>query len=139
YSEEEVLDLEKKYTVQSYDASRLKNPVIIERAKGVFLWDRSSKRYLDFSAQYGSCNIGFQNKEMIEAMERQLKFTSASAVFVHTPRIQLAELLAKISPGNLGKSHFECTGSDAVEAALKFARIYQDHLDLAKSNHPDLL
>jgi len=124
YSEEEMLDLEKKYTIQSYDASRSKNPVIIERAEGVFLWDRSGKRYLDFSAQYGSCNIGFQNKEMIEAIEKQLKFTSASAMFVHTSRVQLAELLAKITPGNLGKSHFECTGSDAVEAALKFARKY---------------
>jgi 4-aminobutyrate aminotransferase-like enzyme len=124
YSEEEVLDLEKKYTVQSYDASRLKNPVIIERAEGAFLWDRSGKSYLDFSAQYGSCNIGFQNEEMIEAIERQLKFSSASAMFIHTPRVQLAELLAKITPGNLGKSHFECTESDAVEAALKFARKY---------------
>lgn len=124
YSEEEILDLEKKYTIQSYDASRLKNPVIIERAEGAFLWDRSGKSYLDFSAQYGSCNIGFQNKEMIEAIEKQLKFTSASAMFVHTHRVQLAELLAKITPGNLGKSHFECTGSDAVEAALKFARKY---------------
>jgi len=124
YSEEEILGLEKEYTIQSYDASRSKNPVIIERAEGAFLWDRSGKRYLDFSAQYGSCNIGFQNKEMIEAIKKQLKFTSASPMFVHTPRVQLAESLAKITPGNLGKSHFECTGSDAVEAALKFARKY---------------
>lgn len=55
YSEEEILDLEKKYTVQSYDASRSKNSVIIERAEGPFLCDRDGKSYLDFSAQYGSC------------------------------------------------------------------------------------
>jgi len=124
YGEEEILNLERKYTVQSYDASRLKNPVIVERAKGVFLWDRAGRRYLDFSAQYASCNIGFQNEEMIEAIKKQLEFISASAMFVHIPRVQLAELLAKITPGNLAKSHFECTGSDAVEAALKFARKY---------------
>jgi 4-aminobutyrate aminotransferase-like enzyme len=123
-SEKEILDLEKKYTVQSYDASRSESPVIIEKAKGVFLWDKSGRRFLDFSAQYGSCNVGFQNKEMIKAIEKQLDFTSASAMFIHTPRVQLAQLLAHITPGNLGKSHFECTGSDAVEAALKFARKY---------------
>ena len=124
YSEKEILNLEKRYTVQSYDASRSRNPVIIERAEGAFLWDRNGKRYLDFSAQYGSCNIGFRNKEIMAAMGKQLLFASASPMFIHTLRVQLAELLAKIAPGNLGKCHFECTGSDAVEAALKFARKY---------------
>ncbi len=124
YSKEELLALERKYTVQSWDASRLKDPILVEREEGVFFWNRRGRRYLDFSAQYGSCNVGFRNKEMVEALQRPLKFGSVSAMFVHTLRIQLAELLAKIAPGNLGKSHFECTGSDAVEAALKFARKY---------------
>lgn len=124
YSKKELLALERKYTVQSWDASRFKDPILVEKAKEVFFWDETGKRYLDFSAQYGSCNVGFQNEEMIEAIEKQLRFPSASAMFVHAPRIQLAELLAKITPGTLGRSHLECTGSDAVEAALKFARKY---------------
>jgi len=124
YSEKEIRDLERKYAVQSYDTSRLKNPLIIEKAEGVFLWDKNGKRYLDFSAEYSSSNVGFQNKEMIEAIKKQLKLISVSSMFIHPLRVQLAELLDKITPKDLSKSYFGCTGSDAIDAALKFARKY---------------
>ncbi len=124
YTEKEILDLERKYTIRSYAASRTDKPLIIEKAEGIYLWDYNGKQYLDFSAHYWCCQIGYNNSEMIDAIKDQLTLTSISAMFIHRSRVQLAELLTKVSPGNLGKCHFEITGADAIEASLKFARKY---------------
>lgn len=117
---QEILNLDNKFVVKSYHSL----PVVFEKCEGTFLWDTAGKRYLDFTAGFSACQIGYGNEEMIEALTDQLKFSFLCPWYIHSLRVKLAELLAEITPGNLSKSYFGVSGSDAVEAALKFARKY---------------
>ncbi len=97
-----------------------RDPVVMERGEGVFLYDIEGKRYLDFSAHYSSCCLGHSNKKLITTIEAQMsKLISVSAQFSSMERIYLAEKLLSLTNGKYAKVLFGCTGSDAIEFAIK--------------------
>jgi len=120
-----IVDMEAKRNIQAYRPDHfVEPPIVLERGEGVFVWDINGRRYLDFSAQFSACNIGHGNSEMIEAIVKQLKAnqTNISPAYITKSRVMLAEVMAELTEGKLSRSWFGATGSDAVEAALKFAR-----------------
>jgi len=101
---------------------------IIIEGRGCQLRDIDGKEYIDGLAGLFTTVIGHGRKEMIEAMVKQaekLEFVSLFDFFTHEPAIKLAMKLAEITPGDLQYVQFGCSGSDAVEIALKMAREYQ--------------
>ncbi len=101
------------------------NPMNIERGEGVYLYDRDGKRYLDFSSQLISVNIGHGHPKVIEAVNKQMKevcYIYPGAVT--KVRGELGKKLAEITPGDLTKTFFTLGGADAIENAIKLARVY---------------
>ncbi len=105
--------------------SRLRRPVL-ERAQGIYMWDKSGKRYLDGSSGAMVSNIGHSNANVLAAMRRQMeKSTFGYRLHFETEAAEaLADKLAGISPPGLERAFFVSGGSEAVESTLKLARQY---------------
>ena len=101
------------------------NPIEVARAKGVYLYDQSGKRYIDFSSQLMNVNIGHGDQRVTDAVVQQMQEVSYIAPSMVTEvRGQLGKKLAEITPGNLTKTFFTLGGAEAIENAIKLARLY---------------
>lgn len=99
-------------------------------AEGVYVWDTEGKRYLDFLGLYGTLSLGHRHPRVVEAVKRQLdRMPMSVRVLISEPTARLAEKLAEITPGSLSISFFGNSGTEAVEAALKFARMVSGKTD----------
>jgi adenosylmethionine-8-amino-7-oxononanoate aminotransferase len=98
----------------------------IVRGEGCWLIDERGKRYLDAVGGAYVANLGHSNPEIAEAIAQQAReFGYLSGTqFTHGPVEDLAAEIADTLPGDLTKLYFLCSGSEAVEAALKLARQY---------------
>jgi adenosylmethionine-8-amino-7-oxononanoate aminotransferase len=98
----------------------------IVRGEGCWLVDEGGKRYLDAVGGAFVANLGHSNADVADALAQQANrfgYLSGTA-FTHEPVEALAAELAATLPGDLDKLYFLCSGSEAVEAALKLARQY---------------
>lgn len=99
----------------------------IVRGEGVFLFDAEGKRYLDACGGAYVANVGHGVREIAQAIGEQaarVSYVNGTA-FTAEPVEEMASLLASRMPeGDTWKAYFLCSGSEAVEAALKLARQY---------------
>lgn len=94
----------------------------IAKAEGCWIEDMEGRRYLDFHGN-SVHHIGYGHPRVIAAIKAQLdELSFAPRRFTCEPAVALAEKLASIAPGDLGKVLFTTGGSDANEIALKIAR-----------------
>lgn len=116
----------KRIFVRDQMSQFVENPLIMARADEVYYWDLQGKRYLDALSGIYVVSVGHGNRRVIEAMRRQLDELHFSPPMHGTNpvAVQLANLLADVSPGDLGTVKFECSGSEVTEAAIKLARQY---------------
>ena len=98
----------------------------IVRGEGCWLIDERGKRYLDAVGGAYVANLGHSNPHIADSIAeqcRQFGYLSGT-MFTHGPVENLADELAETLPGDMSKLYFLCSGSEAVEAALKLARQY---------------
>ena len=101
-----------------------KRDIVIEKGEGPYVWDSTGKRYLDFMTNVGVNILGHCNPEINKAITRQLAtLTNLHGSFYNTVRARCAEQLVALSPKKLTKVFFSNSGTESVEAALKFARL----------------
>jgi len=113
------------YTLFSWAKQGGLNPINASHAKGSYVYDRDGKKYLDFSSQLMNVNIGHGNQRITKAVADQMEKLSYVYPGMATDvRGELGKKLAEITPGNLTKSFFTLGGADAIENAIKLARIY---------------
>jgi adenosylmethionine-8-amino-7-oxononanoate aminotransferase len=100
-------------------------PLIIDRAKGSYLYDVDGKRYLDGVSSLWVTLLGHRNPGIDKAVKKQIDKVSHTTFLglTHKPAIDLSEKLLKILPDNLKKIFYSDDGSTAVEVALKM--VYQ--------------
>jgi taurine--2-oxoglutarate transaminase len=123
-SAQEVIRLNKDYTLFEWSAQGGFAPTPIDHARGVYFWTTDGKRYLDFNSQLMSVNIGHGDERVIQAICRQAgQLTYANPYAATEARGVLGALLAELTPGNLKKSFFTLGGSEANENAIKIARM----------------
>jgi adenosylmethionine-8-amino-7-oxononanoate aminotransferase len=105
--------------------SRLARPQL-DRAEGIYMWDKSGKRYLDGSSGAMVSNIGHSNAAVLDAMRAQMdKSTFGYRLHFQTEAGEaLAERTASLAPAGLERVFFVSGGSEAVESAIKLARQY---------------
>ncbi len=109
-------------------------PVVIDHAKGSYLYGTDGKAYLDIISSWWCNLLGHANPEINDALKKQVDelehviFTN----FTHKPAIELARELTALLPGGLTKFTFHDNGSSAVEAAMKMAFQYQ-----YQTGHPE--
>lgn len=118
-------DLFKKHLAQT--TNFLPIQLEIERAEGVFLFDKNGKKYIDLLSGVAVNNLGHRHPAIIEAIQKQLdKYLHLMVYgeFVQKETVELAELLASVLPQELNKSFFLSSGSEAIEGAIKVAKLY---------------
>ncbi|MGN0144231.1 MAG: adenosylmethionine--8-amino-7-oxononanoate transaminase [Clostridium sp.] len=110
---------------QMKDYEELK-PIIIDHGKGVYLYDKNNKEYLDIVSSWWCNLLGHCNPKINEAIKNQLDTLEhvIFANFSHEPAIRLCQELDKIVPKGLKKYNFSDNGSAAVECSLKMAFQY---------------
>jgi len=103
-------------------------PTAWKSAKGATLKDVDGNVYIDLFSGMGVVNVGHQNPFVLEALKKQASELIHSLDFPSEPRIRLIEKLVEIAPGTLcnnSKVFFSSpAGTDAVESALKLARLF---------------
>lgn len=112
------------YTLFSWSKQAGLNPIAVERAEGVYIYDYDGKRYIDFSSQLMNVNIGHGHKKVREAVVKQMDEVSyVYPGMVTKARGDLGKKLAAITPG-MKKAFFTLGGAEAIENAIKCARLY---------------
>jgi taurine--2-oxoglutarate transaminase len=115
----------KKYTLSSWTAQSTWNPISMERGEGAYFWDADGKRYLDWSSQLINVNVGHGHPHVVKAIQEQAaKIGHAYPGIATEARARLGELLQEVAPEGLNKSFFTVGGADAIENAMKVARLY---------------
>lgn len=117
----EILDRDTQYFLHQSTSTPCLNT--IRKAEGIWIEDHAGKRYMDFHGN-NLHHIGYGHPRLIEAITRQMhELSFAPRRYACDVAAQLAEKLAEITPGDLSKSLFTTGGSDAIEIALKMARV----------------
>jgi 4-aminobutyrate aminotransferase / (S)-3-amino-2-methylpropionate transaminase / 5-aminovalerate transaminase len=101
-------------------------PLVIEKASGAVIIDVNGREYLDCFAGISVVNAGHCNPQVIAAAKAQMdKLIHGSSYLYHVqPVADLAEKIAQIAPRGLTKTFFGNGGAEAIEGALKLARLY---------------
>jgi taurine---2-oxoglutarate transaminase len=124
-SEEQVRADDRAHVFHSWSAQGLIDPMPIASAEGSHFTDYSGKRYLDFSSQLINVNIGYQHPKLVTAIQEQAaRLTTIAPGFANDARSEAARLIAELAPGDLDKVFFTNAGAEAVENALRMARLH---------------
>ncbi len=103
------------FTVPIYDPF----PITVSRGKGIYLWDREGKRYVDTFSGIGVLAFGHSDEDVISSMKRKMDgYTHLSNFFLDPDAAEVAERLVERADGK-GKVYFGNSGAEANEAALK--------------------
>jgi len=115
-----TIDLENTYGSGVYS----KRPVVIARGSGASLWDAEGREYIDCTAGYGVANIGHGRPEIAAAIAAQAqRLITCPEIVYNDVRARLLERLAGLTPEGLSHIFLCNSGTEAVEGALKFARL----------------
>ena len=115
----DIINTENKHTSGLYT----KQPIIFVRGQGASLWDADGNEYIDCAAGHGVANLGHAHPKVAAAIaEQSTQLVTLFETFYNDKRAALMEIITGLVPG-LDKVFFCNSGTEAVEAALKFARV----------------
>jgi acetylornithine/LysW-gamma-L-lysine aminotransferase len=116
---QEIINIETKHSAGTYT----KQPLVIVRGQGASLFDFDGVEYLDCSSGHGVANLGHAHPKIAEALYQQAnKLITLFEAFPNDQRAMLMDKITKIVPG-LDRVFLCNSGTEAVEAAFKFARL----------------
>jgi acetylornithine/N-succinyldiaminopimelate aminotransferase len=115
---EEVIRREREFLLQTYT----RYPLVIERGKGVFLFDLDGKKYLDFVAGLGVNALGHAHPRIVKTIREQAaRAIHLSNLYYNEYQGRLAEKLCTLS--GLQRAFFSNSGTEAIEGSIKLARL----------------
>ena len=116
----EIIALEDRYDSGLYS----KQPLVLVRGQGARLWDADGREYIDCIGGHGVMNVGHAHPSVTMAIVRQTeRLVSCPTGFYNDQRAELLATLTHIAPPGLDRAFLCNSGTEAVEAALKFARL----------------
>jgi 4-aminobutyrate aminotransferase-like enzyme len=99
-------------------------PPVLVRGEGAYLFDAEGRRYLDCYSGVTVMSAGHSNPEIVDAAIHQLRsLQHTTTIYLTEPMLELARVLAELAPGNLRRSFFCASGSEANETALLLATL----------------
>lgn len=114
-----IINKADSYLMQTYKRFQ----IVLDKGDGLYLYDVSGKKYLDFASGIGVYSLGYGNKEYNENLKKQIdKLLHTSNLFYNVPATKAAEKLAKAC--SMDRVFFTNSGAEAVEGAIKLARKY---------------
>lgn len=115
-----LIDLEERYDSGIY----LKQPLVLVRGKGARVWSLEGQEYIDCVGGHGAANVGHANPVVVQAITEQAgQLMLCPNGFYNDQRARLMAELVRIAPAGLDRVFLCNSGSEAVEAAIKFARL----------------
>ena len=117
---DQIADLEKRFLLPTYN----RYPVAFERGKGIFLYDFEGRKYLDFVAGLGVNALGHAHPRIVKTIREQAaRVIHLSNLYYNEYQGQLAERLCQLSGLNFDRVFFSNSGTEAMEGAIKLARL----------------
>ncbi len=118
-------ELDRKHVFHSWSAQAQITPMTILATEGSYVWDGDGNRLLDFSSQLVNTNVGHQHPKVVAAIAAQAhKLATVAPQYVNDARSEAARLVAERTPGDLNRVFFTNGGADAVEHAVRMARLH---------------
>ncbi|MBZ5721202.1 MAG: aspartate aminotransferase family protein [Acidobacteriia bacterium] len=115
---EDIIQRERNFLLQTYS----RYPLVLQRGKGVFLYDLEGKKYLDFVAGLGVNALGHAHPRIVKAIREQAaKVIHLSNLYYNEYQGKLAEKLCSLS--GLQRVFFSNSGTEAIEGSIKLARL----------------
>jgi 4-aminobutyrate aminotransferase-like enzyme len=131
----EIIDKHRKFLF-SCIANYYDEPLVVDHAKGSYVYDIDGKEYLDFFGGILTVSVGHCNEKVAAAVHEQTdKLQHSSSLYPNEPHVRLAEKLAQITPGDLQKSFFTNSGTEANETAVILAQIHTQSHDVFALRH----
>ena len=116
----EIVGLEDRHDSGLYP----KYPLVLVRGEGARVWDADGREYIDCVGGHGVANVGHANPAVIRAVTEQVqRLVICPNGFYNDQRAQLLAELTRIGPSGLERAFLCNSGTEAVEAAFKFARL----------------
>ena len=110
--------------------------IALESGKGCYLKDVEGKEYLDFFGGILTVSIGHSDDRINKAISAQMnRLGHVSTLYPTIPIVELAERLAKITPGKLKKSFFSASGTEADETAVMLAQVFTGNMEIIALRH----
>ncbi|WP_369208818.1 aspartate aminotransferase family protein [Streptomyces sp. PU-14G] len=116
---------DRAHVFHSWSAQGQIDPLAVAGAEGSFFWDYEGNRYLDFTSGLVFTNIGYAHPKVVAAIQEQAaQMCTFAPAFAIEARSEAARLIAERTPGDLDKIFFTNGGADAVEHAIRMARVH---------------
>ena len=99
--------------------------IVVDHAKGSYVYDTDGKAYLDFIAGVSACSVGHCHPNVVEAIKTQAErylHVMVYGEFAQEPAVDLAKELAAELPESLGVTYLVNSGTEAIEGAMKLAK-----------------
>ena len=120
-----VYDLDREYVFHSLSAQKALKPMVIAGGEGSYVWDYDGNRFLDFSSQLVNVNIGHQHPKVVKAIQDQAAVLATIAPqHANDKRGEAAQRIVGVAGANMSKVFFTNGGADAVENAIRMARLH---------------
>jgi acetylornithine/LysW-gamma-L-lysine aminotransferase len=98
--------------------------IVIVKGKGAKLWDENGREYIDMASGISVANIGHANDKIVDAISKQAAtLITCANTFYNDTKAKFLEKLFSITPKNLTRAFLTNSGTEAIEAAIKFARL----------------
>jgi len=112
------------------------DPIEIVKGEGSYVWDEKGKKYLDAFGGVLTVSVGHANPTVVNAVVDQVKKVShTSTLYAHAQQSNLAEKLAQLAPGDLKKTFFTSSGTEANETAMNAARVATGNMPIVTLRH----
>ncbi|WP_396657200.1 aspartate aminotransferase family protein [Microbacterium sp.] len=112
------------HVFHSWSAQALIDPLPIAGGEGATFWDYAGNRYLDFSSQLVNLNLGHQHPDLVRAIQEQAgRLATIQPALANDVRGELARRITEVAPDGFTKVFFTNGGADAVENAVRMARV----------------
>jgi 4-aminobutyrate aminotransferase len=132
---DEIIQKHKNYLFPCV-ANYYKEPLVIERGEGSYVYDVEGNKYLDFFGGILTVSVGHCNPKVSDKIAEQVhKLQHTSTLYPNENIVSFAEKLAQISPGKLQKSFFTNSGTEANETAVFFARQFTKKQEIIALRH----
>jgi 4-aminobutyrate aminotransferase-like enzyme len=117
-------------------ATYYQEPLALVRGEGEYVWDDAGNRYLDCFGGVLTVSVGHANPKVNAAIIDQVnKISHTSTLYTNQPQSDLAEKLAEISPGDLKKSFFTVSGTEADDTAIMAAKLATGRHEIVVLRH----
>jgi 4-aminobutyrate aminotransferase-like enzyme len=134
-TKEEIVSKYRQYLFSSV-STYFTDPLVTDHASMQYLWDVDGKKYLDFFGGIVTVSVGHCNPRVTSKIKEQVdKLQHGSTVFPNEAIVAIAEKLAQITPGEISKTYFTNSGTEANETAIQLARTFTGNYEIVALRH----